>query len=263
MRRFWWAVVLLGCDKPAPPNAPPTDPPATASARCGEGGEQFHDYSFVPAGVRAAVRLDLASPDLDATLVRLSETARGDAHGLPIDVAFALGQWSWQVPLVRSTLGRAGHRPGELVYLYIDRGVSVWTWPSSCDLEAQTRAAAAGWSLAVKPSAFGAVARGGESFPYDVLYYRGAFVALAPGGKSSAVAQVMAAPVMRDAPAPGEVLGTAPAPIHLVLTGQALVDPEVDPEAEAEGEPLRQLTATPEGLFGVVPSASAKGASIQ
>ena len=258
MGRLLWAALLLGqgCEKPEPPKP---EPPPEPALECGAGGERFHDYSFVPTGVRAAVRLDLGASELDATVAKLAEAARGDAHGLPIDVAFAVGQWSWQVPLIVSTLERAGHHPGELVYLYIDKGVSAWTWPSSCDLEAQTKAADAGWSLAVKPSAFGAVARGGESFPYDVLYYRGAFVALAPAGKSSAVAQVMAAPAMGDEPAPGEVLGTAPAPIHLVLTGRALVDPA----AEAEGQPLRQLTATPEGLFGVVPSASLKGASTQ
>jgi hypothetical protein len=233
-------LALFGCDKPD------TVPPEPAAPACGKGGERFAEYGFVPANVRAAVRLRLDDPRFDASLRALSDAARGEGHALPIDLAFALGEWSWQVPLVRSTLARAGHRPAELVYLHTSAGVSAWAWPSSCDLDVQTDAAARGWSLTLKPAAYGAVARAGaEGFAYDVLYYREAFVALAPAGGASALAQSLAAVSGGDEGiAPGEVLGSAEAPIHLVLRGRALVDPGV----EAEGAPLRQLVATPDGL---------------
>jgi hypothetical protein len=241
------AVVVLGvfvgvpaCDRPVAP-----DPPEARTLACGEGGEHFAEYGFVPPGVRAAARLRLDAPDFDASLHALSEAARGDGHGLPIDLAFALGQWGWQVPLVVSTLRRAGHRPGELVYLQTSKGVSAWAWPSSCDLDVQTDVAQRGWSLTVKPAAYGAVARGdAETFAYDVLYYRGAFVALAPAGQASALAQSLAAVPVGAEVAPGDVLGQTDAAIHLVLRGRALVDPDV----EAQGDPLRQLVAGPQGL---------------
>ena len=105
-------VVVVGaiaCDRPVAP-----DPPQAEALACGAGGEHFAEYGFVPPGVRAAARLRLDTPEFDASLQALAETARGDGHGLPIDLAFAFGQWSWQVPLVVSTLGRAGHRPSEL-----------------------------------------------------------------------------------------------------------------------------------------------------
>ena len=235
------AVVLLllfACDRRT--TTPPEPPPA-----CGSGGERFAEYGFVPPTVRAAARLRLDDPSFDASLSALTEAARGEGHGLPIDLAFAIGQWSWQVPLVRSTLQRAGHRPSELLYLQTSTGISAWAWPSSCDLAVHTDAAKRGWSLAVKPSAYGAVARGGETFAYDVLYYRDAFVALAPAGQAPALAQSLAAvPVGSEGPAPGDVLASAAAPIHLLVRGRSLVDPAV----EADGEPLRQLAATPEGL---------------
>jgi hypothetical protein len=247
MRRCWLALaVTIACDRPTA-----TDPPEPEVVACGEGGERFSDYGFVPAGVRAAVRLRLDAPELEASLHALSESARGDGHGLPIDLAFAFGQWSWQVPLVVSTLQRAGHRPGELVYLHTSKGVSAWAWPSSCDLDVQTVLARRGWSLVVKPAAYGAVARGGEAFAYDVLYYRGAFVAFAPAGQASALAQSLAAaPAGVDEAVPADVLGQVEAPIHVVLRGRALVDPD----AEARGEPLRQLLVGPEGLQEPPPS---------
>jgi hypothetical protein len=253
-------VMVVGVFAPACEKPPPVPPHAVALA-CGEGGERFADHGFVPPGVRAAARVNVDDPELAASLTALSAAARGDGHGLPIDLAFAFGEWSWQVPLVLSTLKRAGHRPGELVYLHMRSGVSAWAWPSSCDLDLQTEVARRGWSLTVKPAAYGAVARApadGDAFAYDVLYYREAFVAFAPAGQASALAQGLAAvPVASEGAAPGEVLGSVEAPIHLVLRGRALVDPDV----EAEGAPLKQLVATPAGLQAVVvPSASPQGA---
>jgi hypothetical protein len=242
MRLALVVLSIIGCDKP-------TVTPEPAAPVCGAGGERFDDHGFVPVGVRAAARVQLDDPELDASLKALSEAARGDGHGLPIDLAFALGEWSWQVPLVRATLQRAGHRPAELVYLHTSSGVSAWAWPSSCDLDVQRDVAARGWSLTVKPSAYGAVARAGdEGFAYDVLYYREAFVAFAPAGRASALAQSLAAvPTGDEGPVPGELLGGNDAPIHLVLRGRALVDPGV----EADGAPLRQLVATPDGLAAI------------
>lgn len=250
----------LGCQPTtqAPPSVEP-EPSTPVSAEpppsCAGQGERFVDYGFVGADVRAAASLDLTSPDLEASVAALSTRARDADHGWPIAFAFSAGQWSWQVPLLRSTLASAGFAPDELVYVAFEDGSSLWAWSSSCDLRTATAAVDHAWGLSLRPTAYGALAGVGHedgepTFPYDVVVFGSEFFGFAPAGRGHAVAQHMAASRRGE---PASRLGTDLAaieasPVRAVMPNLALLGSGAEP---GSAERLK-IRAGPQGVADAI-----------
>ena len=188
--------------------------------------------------------IDLGDAQLQPALERWVEHARGPEHGMPIGLAFALGQWNWQVPLVASTLQRAGYAPAELVYVRMDDGTSAWIWSMACGLDQAVAATEAAWPVRVRrgvsaaigtPTQSKAETSGNTSFPFDVVFLEGERAALVPAGRGASFVQDLVdsrgpRPGADAAGAhPGAVLAQVPqAPIRLVWGGRALLDPGRD-----------------------------------
>jgi hypothetical protein len=203
----------------------------------------------------ASIALD--EPALPGALAALAEHVRAPGHGLPIPLAFSLGQWSWQIPVLVATLRQAGFRPAELV-LVRDEVDAAWVWRSTCDLDEAVERIEAAWSVEARRTVEGmiatprpAAADGAPAFPYDVLLLPGERMALVPAGRGSAMLDRFGrpAPALGLSGAPATTAGRrldalVPAPVRLVVLGRGLLDPTA---ATAEHEVLA-LRATAEGV---------------
>lgn len=243
MPRSAWllALGLTGC--PGPRTTPAAKPPQPTSTPDKEpvastcpSVAPFETLSWVPPSAEAVSLIDLSDDALPEALANLSAGARTPERQLPIRVAFALGQWAWQVPLLRSTLSRAGFEPQQLVHIALPDGTSAWAWPPSCDLETLTANLQRGWSLSLRTTPYGAVAVAGltesgePAFPYDFLAYGASAYVLVPAGRAHAVAQRLAERSSNPStPSLGETAGALePAPIRLVVRAGSLLTPGAD-----------------------------------
>lgn len=231
-----FALVLSGC--PSPPQTPavstPEAPPPSAPAvtMC-TGAEPFIGLGWIPPSTEALALVDTRAPTLSDALAQLAEGARSPERTLPIRVAFALGQWSWQVPLLDSTLERAGFDPAQLVHVTLPDGDSAWAWPQHCDLETVQANIATGWGLSVRTTPYGAVAvagltaEGEPDFPYDFIALGAAAYLVVPAGRARAVAQRLAERSLDPAnPGIGDTASTVdPAPIRVLVRSGALLTP--------------------------------------
>lgn len=231
------------------------EPAAADPAPCGPAGERFEDHAWVPAGAGAVASIEVDAPELPGALQALAEHVRAPGHGLPIPLAFSLGQWSWQVPMLVTTLRHAGFRPAELV-LVRDELDAAWVWRSTCDLDDAVARIEAAWSVEARRTVEGIIATprpaagdGPPAFPYDVLLLPGERMAVVPAGRGSAVLDRFG----RPAPAVGLAGATAatagrrldalaPAPVRLVVLGRGLLDPAAT-TAEHEALTLRATAA--------------------
>ncbi len=236
------AALAMGCRASAGPSAPADHPtraestpePAAPVACVGDDG--FATLSWVPPAAQAVTLIDLRSPELPEALVRLEQGARDPQRKLPIRVAFALAQWTWQVPLLRSTLERAGFDPAQLVHVALDDGTSIWAWPPACDFESMQRNLAQGWGTALRTSPYGAVASAGvepsgaQTFPYDFIAYGASTLALTPAGRAGAVAQRLAErPRDPSSPRMADLVSSVePAPLRIAVRTDALLTPGAD-----------------------------------
>ncbi|MEM9458270.1 MAG: hypothetical protein AAGF11_29105 [Myxococcota bacterium] len=181
----------------------------------------------------ASIRLD--ATDLAATLTTLGAHVRAPGHGLPIPLALSLGQWSWQVPLLASTLDAAGFAPGELTFVASDDAAHAWVWRSTCDLDEILARIESAWAVRTRRTTLAVIGTpaappDGPAFPYDVLVLPGERLALVPAGRGSTVLTRWTRPA--PAPSVGGTVKTAgrrldelaPAPVRLVVQGLALVD---------------------------------------
>lgn len=245
------AIVLgaSGCPSPAKPStapspahdATPTDGSEDA-ASCGPEGERLDDYGWLPSSVQTVASIDLSSDEIDAALQRVSEHARGSGHGMPIDLAFALGQWSWQVTLVASTLASAGFRPGELVYVRMADATPVWLWASTCDLEQARTAVTRAWPVRLRSSVSAVIGTpvpganptdsdepGNNTFAFDVVFLEGDRAALVPAGRGGSFVQSLVDDRLDDTQLElglgPQLAEMPPAPIRLVWAGRALLEP--------------------------------------
>jgi hypothetical protein len=237
----------------------PPAPTAAEPVPCGPAGERFEDHGWVPAGAAAVASVEVDAPALPAALGALAEHVRAPGHGLPIPLAFSLGQWSWQIPALVATLGQAGFHPAELV-LVRDEVDAAWVWRSTCDLDEAVARIEAAWSVRARRTVEGiiatpgpAAAAGTPAFPYDVLLLPGERMAVVPAGRGSAVLGRLGRPaaVIGLSGAPVASAGRrldalAPAPVRLVVLGRGLLDPAA---ATADHEALA-LRATADGVQG-------------
>ncbi|MEM7156408.1 MAG: hypothetical protein AAF799_26380 [Myxococcota bacterium] len=223
------------------PEPAPTEPepdPDPGPPRCEPAGTRFDDLGWVPTDSPALASLKVDDPALPQALAALAEHTRGSGHGLPIPLAFSLSQWSWQVPLLVSTLDQAGFAPGELLFVAGDNADHAWVFRSQCDLERAIDNIESRWGLQSRQMVEGFVATARPdhepAFPYDVVLLSGDRVALVPAGAASRITSKWsrpAAPTLSGRPAAsiGAQLEDVPsAPIAVVVQGRALVDASVD-----------------------------------
>lgn len=243
-----------GSELTAPPEPTPPEP-----TPCGAVGERFEQHAWAPSSATTVASVVLDAPDLPPALHALAEHVGAPGHGLPIPLAFSLGQWPWQVPMLVATLRQAGFRPAELVFVSDDAADHAWLWRSTCDLEEVIERIETAWAMDARRTVEGVVATprppavGSDAppFPYDVLVLPGERMALVPAGRASAVLDRFG----RPSPATG--LGGAPvataghrldelvpAPVRLVVLGRALLDPA----ATVADHEARALRVTGDGV---------------
>jgi hypothetical protein len=228
------AIAASGCpprqvrDDGGTTDAQPPDPGPPPV--CGHGNERASDYAFLPADAHWVAAIDLQSADLDAALAKLR--AHVATAGLPVQAAFALGQWHWQVPLLRGELSRFGIDSGELVaFAGSDaaggsRSVSGWIAPLGCTQdEAIAAVRAHGWAIE-DAGTIAVVAAVPQKSAWDLVVGPGAIAVLAAGGHGREIAARVGArpapsPELVAAPSPAARLGAlASAPVRIVVVGR-------------------------------------------
>jgi hypothetical protein len=172
---------------------------------CDARGERVGALEWLPAGVRAALLLDLDDPGLPAAVERVEVGARGEA-GLPLVASLGLAQLGLQLGILRAHLGRAGLAPREVLLLHGEAGEVIWVLRARCDLAALQAGLARAWPVRARSVVAGTVleARPGE-FAHDVVFLDEDRLALVPAGGALALRRWLATP----APPP---LGAGPAP---------------------------------------------------
>jgi hypothetical protein len=250
-------------DPPGSETTPPTDrdPAPAEPTPCGAVGERFEDHAWAPSSATTVASVQVDSPELTPALRALAEHVRAPGHGLPIPLSFSLGEWSWQVPVLVSTLRQAGFRPAELAFVSDDAADHAWLWRSTCDLEEAIERIETAWAVDARRTVEGVIATprapaaGSDAlaFPYDVLVLPGERMALVPAGRASAVLDHFGrpGPSMGLGGLPAASAGRRldellPAPVRLVVLGRALLDPAAT-VADHEAQALR---VTGEGVEG-------------
>lgn len=258
VRAVAMASCLSGCPphpggeatSPVDPTADPAAEPAEDSPgeRCGPPGERLGGLAWVPADARLTALIRLDADDLGGTLDALGDLARSDAHGLPMDVAFGLAHWDFQVPLLGSTLRQAGFEPAELAVVRIDDIGTSWVFGSTCDLDIAAARVESAWGVHVRRTATGAIGTPADdpSFAFDVVFLPGDRVVLSPAGAGAALARaVVATPPSSERPRPGTIVeALEPATVRAFVFGPALA------AAAAPNEPeiAKRLRASAEGV---------------
>ena len=198
---------------------------AAAFVPCGEVDARWKDLKFLPPTIRVAILLDVANVDADAARERFANHARGEGHGLPIELAFSVGQWSWQVPALRASLRSVGLAPAHLLYVRTEKDPSgAWLLPHACDLDELKARTTEAWGLSWRTRVEGALGSAPTGFAWDVLALPGDRIAFVPAGGGGAWTEALQPDPGR--PSPGKEIDVLPdAPIRGFVTGQAFVDP--------------------------------------
>jgi hypothetical protein len=225
------------------PSAAPSDAPGLQP--CGSSDERLDGLAWVPSEARLIALIELNDEELEVALQALRELARHDGHGLPMDVAFGLAHWDFQVPLLRTTLRRAGFEPAELAVLRFDDIGTVWVFGSSCDLDVAIERVESAWNIEVRRTSTGAIGRPRDEHPFafDVVFLPGDRVAMVPADRGVALTRLVAGgSPPGDASRPGTVVETLePAPIRAFVHGPAVAS---TPDATV----ARRLRGTGEGI---------------
>ncbi len=244
MHRSAWLLALGLTACPGPHTKPaPSEPAPAAETKprlfaCPP-ATPFETLSWIPPSAEAVTLIDLTDDALPEALASLAQGVKTPQRQLPIRLAFALGQWTWQVPLLRSSLAQAGFEPQQLVHIALPEGTSAWAWSPSCEQDTLTANLQQAWNLSLGATPYGAVAiaerteTGAPAFPYDFLAYGASAYVLVPAGRAHAVAQRLAER-STDPSDPG--LGAAvdaleAAPVRLVVRTGSLLMPGADASA--------------------------------
>jgi hypothetical protein len=234
---FVLALALAACERPASP-APPEPVPAQRSAAapaeppvCTD-VPAFADLAWVPATATMLAVLDLGEPSVAPALAEVSKLARAPGHGLPIATAFAMANWSSEVPLVRGTIDALGMNPGALAQVELE-GVRAWVWPAACDLDRLEPRTVGELRLRWRDAAGFSVAsasterRGDAPFPFDLVALPGDRFALVAAGRGPGFAEALARP--QPTPAPPSLAAALasidPAPVRAAVRDRGLLDP--------------------------------------
>jgi hypothetical protein len=186
------ALLVLGCPARPPTTTTATSetPPDEPASNCGDADDRFVDAAALPADASMLALLDGDAAVLDAALARLEQHLRGGAAGLSVPTAFALGQWRWEVPLVRRSLALIGVTTGGLAAVQLAPvgagvGPRVWAAPLACPVE-QIIAALDGFEIQDTGGVVIATPRDRTRFAYDVVVRPDAVV-LGPEGAARRV----------------------------------------------------------------------------
>lgn len=197
----------------------PEPPPA-----CGEAGERFVDFRWVPGDARLLVVVDRRADDLAPAFVQLRGLSdHAAAAGLPIRAGLALGRLRMQVDMLALSLRELGADPGELVELHGPASELAWVWPSTCASELLATRMLVEWGVMLRASLDAKLGSGGEGFPFDVVVLPSGEVALAPLGQGAALLRWLLGADANDE-GPGSRLATLePAAIRGVVQGESLL----------------------------------------
>jgi hypothetical protein len=173
---------------------------------CGDADDRFVDAAALPADASMIAVLDGDAAVLDAALARLEQHVRGGAAGLSVPTAFALGQWRWEVPLVRRSFATIGVATGGIAAVQLAPvgagvGPRVWAAPLACPVE-QLVAALDGFEIQDTGGVVIATPRDRTRFAYD-LVVRPDTVVLCPEGAARRILAAWDRPV---APTAGTTL---------------------------------------------------------
>jgi hypothetical protein len=206
-----------------------TDPPPPSEpVRCGDGDQHMRDYLFVPRASLLAASIDLSSPEVDAALAKLRDHA--STADLPVRAAFSLGQWHWQVPLLRDTLARRGIVTGELVAIAMNDGLGGWVAPLGCTQHEAIATVRARGSKVDDAGTIAVVAAIANETAWDLVIGPGSIATLAPAGRGRELAARLEAGLAASLaargeaatgqPMPGDRLAAlAAAPVRVVIVG--------------------------------------------
>lgn len=186
----WFALAPAcerGHDTRTPDEPEPTPEPDLVES-CGEPGERFVDFRWVPSDARLLLVVDRRADDLEPALVRARElSSHAAAAGLPIRAGLALGQLRVQLGMLELSLRELGAEPGEIVELHGPASELAWVWPSTCASDRLAARMLAQWGVMLRARVDARLGSGGEQFPFDVVVLATGEVALAPHGQGEAL----------------------------------------------------------------------------
>lgn len=231
------AVAVGGCPRAPDPVVPDGDDTQHAApldagddtlapARCGDEGTVFTDGASVPTFATLIATIAVHDDALPDALRRLSAHVTNDGAGLPVPDAFAVRQWTWQVPLVASIFTALGLGVGEMVAVHGSVGM-LWLAPLGCTLEDATLHLRDRFDLNDVGTAVIATPRDRDTMAHDVLVLPGAMV-LVPPGRAREVLTAWSMPQTIGGPPPlrQRIFALLPATIRVVARPVGLVDPE-------------------------------------
>jgi len=257
-RRLWLAMTLVSCRSDPPPEPPEPElaaAPSEPSPPCGPVGLRFLHLGWAPAELSSLAVIDLEHPELAAALAAVRSFVNDPRQEIPIDVAFAISQWSWQVPGLRTTLAGIGVRPSELAYVRTPAGIAAWVVPLQCDIDQAIARMQAAWRLEIRRTLSGVVASPSTNgaFAFDVVFLEGERIALAPVGSGATILEIFHAqdpgePKRSAADALGQL---GPAPVRAVARNHGLLGQAPDPSTPGRA-----------GNAGVLRAFTADGAGV-
>jgi hypothetical protein len=219
-----WLIAAAGCPRSRIPDGgldESFDDDPSEPARCGVGDEHMTEYRVVPTTAVVAASIDLGSPELDGALEQLR--THSTTAALPVRAAFSFGQWSWQVPLLRDSLGRHGLQTGELVAIALDDGLGGWVAPLGCTQDEAIVSVRERGAKVEDAGTIAVVAAVPDETAWDLVLGPGSIVTLAPAGRGREFAARLAARSDASAtagPSPGDRLAAlADAPVRIVVMG--------------------------------------------
>ncbi len=183
-------VALLACDGPAttppfetpaqPAPNPDPDPPPAGPTRCGDASTVFTEAAALPADAGLVALVATGDAGLDSALLRLERHARGGDSGLSVPTAFVLGQWRWEVPMVRGAFAAIGVDAGMLASVQTGT-LRLWAAPLGCPADAVIAGLARDFEVADKGATAIATPRDRTRFAHDVVVRTDAVVLCPPG----------------------------------------------------------------------------------
>ena len=240
-------VAMAGCPKPAPAPPPTTTPaPEPAPPRCESEGDELGDLAFLPADAAVVAVIDAQDDGVGEAVGKLSEFAKRDGHGLPINVAFSIAQWAWEVPVTVQTLRRGGIAPGELAFVLTADGTPVWIAGHHCDTDQLGEQLGQEFGLSFRASTDALVGTSeGDAFPIDIVLLPGDRLAYCPGGTGAKILRALTQSTVVDPAAPPSAVktlqGMEPSVVRVALAGPGLT-------GDSGGEALRRIRVTADGI---------------